>query len=516
MKRLTLISVSIFLLTNLIYPQDIINETGKDGKFIVRDAEQQEALVIEDGNVGITGELSVEQMPEGNVSNPYVVWDPEDKKFKTVQRIFSTVSPLSEPLETKSWHSIGYDGIDDDGISASVQGTAVTWNTFTTDFGYIKLGPANATAAHIYTDVTKFVFNKPVFSMTGEYSAMDPADLFFQTGVTPRMTIKASTGFMGIGTQSPATHLHVKGPGFQRIKVSSTDDKAAIQIDGNDSDGSWLIQNPENSSNLDFVNWSTANGNETKMTIQSDGNIGIGTTTPKGDLHVNGNGGLLVQGTYGNGVLRALGAGTRMHFYPKKAAFRAGHVDGAQWNDANIGDLSVAMGSSTTASGSSSFAMGGGTTASGYASTAMGSLTTASGYISTAWGLNTTASGAYSTAMGENTIASGNRSTAMGENTRAKSYASVAIGSYNVGGGTKNTWVLTEAVFEIGIGEDDDNRYNAMTVLKNGKVGIGTSAPGSKLSIVGLSEYTDNAAALAAGLTVGDLYRTGDLLKIVH
>ena len=62
MKRLTLISVSIFLLTNIIYSQDIINETGKDGKFIVRDAEQQEALVIEDGNVGITGELKIETM----------------------------------------------------------------------------------------------------------------------------------------------------------------------------------------------------------------------------------------------------------------------------------------------------------------------------------------------------------------------------------------------------------------------------------------------------------------------
>ena len=31
-----------------------------------------------------------------------------------------------------------------------------------------------------------------------------------------------------------------------------------------------------------------------------------------------------------------------------------------------------------------------------------------------------------------------------------------------------------------------------------------------------ISEYTDNSAALAAGLTAGKLYRTGDVLKIVH
>ena len=50
----------------------------------------------------------------------------------------------------------------------------------------------------------------------------------------------------------------------------------------------------------------------------------------------------------------------------------------------------------------------------------------------------------------------------------------------------------------------------------SGNVGIGTTTPGSKLSIVGLSEYANNTAALAASLVAGDLYRTGDLLKIVH
>ena len=31
-----------------------------------------------------------------------------------------------------------------------------------------------------------------------------------------------------------------------------------------------------------------------------------------------------------------------------------------------------------------------------------------------------------------------------------------------------------------------------------------------------LPEYTDNAAALEGGLTVGQVYRTGDFLKVVH
>lgn len=48
------------------------------------------------------------------------------------------------------------------------------------------------------------------------------------------------------------------------------------------------------------------------------------------------------------------------------------------------------------------------------------------------------------------------------------------------------------------------------------KLGVGTNIPTSKLQVVGLLEYTDNAAALNAGLTIGAFYRTGDILKVVH
>ena len=38
-------------------------------------------------------------MTEGNSSDPMVVWDPEDKNFKVVTRVFSKLSALSKPLE---------------------------------------------------------------------------------------------------------------------------------------------------------------------------------------------------------------------------------------------------------------------------------------------------------------------------------------------------------------------------------------------------------------------------------
>lgn len=35
-------------------------------------------------------------------------------------------------------------------------------------------------------------------------------------------------------------------------------------------------------------------------------------------------------------------------------------------------------------------------------------------------------------------------------------------------------------------------------------------------ALTGAPEYADNTAAVAAGLTVGQIYRTGDVVKIVH
>ena len=60
------------------------------------------------------------------------------------------------------------------------------------------------------------------------------------------------------------------------------------------------------------------------------------------------------------------------------------------------------------------------------------------------------------------------------------------------------------------------NGVSVLGLYSSGNVGIGTTDPKSKLQVVGIVEYADNATALAAGLTIGAFYRTGDLLKVVH
>jgi hypothetical protein len=58
-----------------------------------------------------------------------------------------------------------------------------------------------------------------------------------------------------------------------------------------------------------------------------------------------------------------------------------------------------------------------------------------------------------------------------------------------------------------------------LSVKNTGEVGIGTATPTSKLQVVGLPIYANNAAALAGGLTAGAFYRTGadpDVVCVVH
>lgn len=62
-------------------------------------------------------------------------------------------------------------------------------------------------------------------------------------------------------------------------------------------------------------------------------------------------------------------------------------------------------------------------------------------------------------------------------------------------------------------------KVERIRVSGSGNVGIGTSAPTSKLQVVGLPVFANNAAAITGGLTAGAFYRTGgdpDLVAVVH
>ncbi|NND62505.1 MAG: hypothetical protein HKN48_04865, partial [Flavobacteriaceae bacterium] len=227
------------------------------------------------------------------------------------------------------------------------------------------------------------------------------------------------------------------------------------------------------------------------------------------------------------------GAESKFWFDKSKAAFRAGEVSGSGWDDTNVGDNSIAIGSETLASGDYSGALGYFSNASGdYAmglnggqASGQGALAltfgVASGQNSLAW--NGTASGDYGVSIGgidaggENSIALmggtvsttgtegfsfgqsasttgvngisfGNSTTASGLNASALGYFSNASGDYAMGlnGGQASGQGALALTFGVASGQ-------------NSLAWNGTASGDYGVSIGGIDAGGENSMALMGG-----------------
>ncbi|RZK77899.1 MAG: hypothetical protein EOO85_07645 [Pedobacter sp.] len=145
-----------------------------------------------------------------------------------------------------------------------------------------------------------------------------------------------------------------------------------------------------------------------------------------------------------NGIIPASGPGSRMMYYPRKSAFRAGLVTALQWDDSNIGATSSAFGYNTTASGVNSFASGSTTTASALNSFVMGAENSSQGSQTLAGGFQSTSAGNNAVAIGYRTNAAGNESVALGNNTVASGAQSFALGSFASTNGFYGAFALAD------------------------------------------------------------------------
>ena len=402
------------------------------------------------------------------------------------------------------------------GQRSTAMGTGTTANgnystamgSATTASGTIATAMGYATTAGSYASVAMGRYNVGGGTI-GSWVNTDP---LFELGNGANTSSRSNAltvlknGNVGVGTASPNLFLWSHLERVFSLKSPNTDGYGVIEIAGNDISGNGgavlalgsgtthfseirAEKAGTDGGNLQFRTKADAGSFDTRLFLTDDGHIGIGTTSPEFKLSLDNDGGILAKGTYDEGsALSASGAGTRLIWYPAKAAFRAGYVNGDQWDDTNIGTFSTAIGGSIEASGMASTALGGNTTASGEGATALGYGTNANGDGSTATGLSTTANG--------------DGSTAMGISTTADAFISMAIGRFNVGGGTADTWEDEDPLFEIGFGSNASNKENALTVLKNGKVGIGTAIPASLLEVSQGDIRVTDGSFIADGTTL--------------
>jgi hypothetical protein len=290
----------------------------------------------------------------------------------------------------------------------------------------------------------------------------------------------AQTENVGIGITTPNYPLHIHKRSSDDVYLNFTNQTTGSTV----ADGVLLGLDPNENFRLSVfenTNIELWTNNSQRMKIDALGNVGVNISFPGSRFHVHGatilNGDLTVGGTDQT-------ADGYMTFYNKsKGAFRTGRILNDNWQTDSIGNYSFAAGWSPKAKGVSSVAMGYNTQATGAYATALGYFTKAKESFSTAFGYWSEARRNNAIAGGNQAIASGTSSVALGSNVEAYSAYEVVLGLNNESytPSSISSWVSGDRLFTIANGHGTEN--NAVTVLKNGKVGINTASPDALLHV---------------------------------
>ncbi len=304
-----------------------------------------------------------------------------------------------------------------------------------------------------------------------------------------RMRI-TSAGNVGIGTTSPYAKLSVVGQIVgSYFTATSTTATSTFTAGVNVGAGNGYFIGGTN-----ILSYNSGSGQF---------NVGLNTNTSSGVTMGNGNdssdslASAVGYGNTANGFTATAFGYSNGSFGLGSSAF--GHANSAAANSSSaFGDSNEASGVSSSAFGSSNIAMddadsavGYSNTAGGYSSSAFGHSNIASSYQSVAFGFYNQATTTNAVALGSaNQAGGGDSSVAVGRGNKAWGQFSIAIGA-NITNTTANSLM---------IGPSDTAK---LTILSSGNVGIGTTTPFSKLTVVGTTTIGSLSTAVQAGINIG-------------
>lgn len=360
--------------------------------------------------------------------------------------------------QTSTFDNISLSQFNDVNVSGIAAGKLLKWD-----------GSYWVPAVDNSSDTVLYSYN------AGHSGASDTA--FYAYGNAPDTVLFSYDALNASSSQFSGTAVNSVNAGHSDTALYSlASPPTAWQLTGNTVNSSSYIGT---NTAADF-NFRTNNLN--RLTMYSGGKLTVGSSANNGSLNVTGNDGIVEIGTLGSGTLSVSGAGTRMMWFPRKGAFRAGGVTSNQWDTANIGFYSMAVGYDTK-SGINSFSSGHSCESVDYAFT--------TGHYSRALSAGAYPSG-NGIAMGDSCLSSAPRALTMGKNNTASLTTCIAIGRNNVSSGS------VSVAFGVNNTSNAQDTHvfgsNASANGKNGAFVYGDASTTSVLNAVAINQFTVRAA----------------------